>query len=153
MSRVLDDAISVRHLAPGDADFIERLSELAFSEFGPEAGPRIRRMTEGESAEVFVAVRGRERLGFLLLEHQRDSGYISAIAVAKSERGRGVGARLMAAAERAGRRAGRRRLSLTTAQANLEALELFLKSGFEIVRQLPRYYKAGQDACVLVRSL
>jgi len=65
----------------------------------------------------------------------------------------GVGTRLMQAAVRAARRRSVRRLSLTTAQANVEALALFLRCGFRIERRMPRFYAAGQDACVLSRSL
>jgi len=100
-----------------------------------------------------VAVRDGQRLGFVTLEFGRSGGWIQAIAVSLGERGRGVGGALMAEAIRVARRAGVPRLRLTTAQANVEALELFLKCGFLIERRMPRHYARGQDACVLGRAL
>ena len=121
--------------------------------FDPKAGPSTRRLAERPDAETLVAVRGRDRLGFLVLVTRGSTAWIEAIAVLEPERGLGVGMRLMQAAVRAARRHGVRRVSLTTAQANVEALELFLRCGFRIERRMPRFYAAGLDACVLSRSL
>jgi len=146
-------AIGVRHARPGDAAFIEELAAQAFGDFTPNAGPTTSLMAAADGAETLLAVRGSERLGFVVVEHRESTSYIQAIAVLRAERGRGVGGRLMTAAEESARRAGTRRLSLTTAQANLEALELFLKRGFRIEKRMARFYRNGQDACVLSRSL
>jgi [ribosomal protein S18]-alanine N-acetyltransferase len=153
MDALIDRAIAIRRRGPGDDAFIQRLAREAFAVFDPAAGARVLGLAERASKETLLAERGRERLGFLVLASQRETAWIEAIAVLSTERGRGVGTRLMQAAEHAARRAGCRRLSLTTAQANVEALELFLKRGFRIERRVPRYYTAGQDACVLTRAL
>jgi ribosomal protein S18 acetylase RimI-like enzyme len=60
---------------------------------------------------------------------------------------------LLAEAVNAARAAGSVELRLCTAQANLEALELFAKLGFEIVSRTPRFYPRGQDGCTLKRRL
>jgi ribosomal protein S18 acetylase RimI-like enzyme len=153
MDALTDRAIEIRRRGPGDHAFIERLGREAFTVFDPEAGPSTRRLAERPDAEALVAVRGRDRLGFVVLVTRGTAAWIEAIAVLERERGRGVGMRLMRAAERAARGQGVRRLSLTTAAANVEALELFLRSGFRIERRVARFYAAGQDACVLGRSL
>jgi ribosomal-protein-alanine N-acetyltransferase len=153
MDALIDRAIAIRRRGPGDDAFIERLAREAFGVFDPAAGAHILRLAGRASKETLVAERGRERVGFLVLARQGETASIEAIAVLCSERGHGVGTRLMQAAEQAARRAGCRRLSLTTAQANVEALELFLKRGFRIERRVPHYYTAGQDACVLTRTL
>jgi ribosomal-protein-alanine N-acetyltransferase len=153
MAVALDQAIGVRHAGPGDAAFIEELATQAFADFTPNAGPTTSRLVAATGAETMLAVRSGERLGFVVVEHGENTSHVQAIAVLRAERGRGVGTRLMAAAEQTARRAGARRLSLTTAQANLEALELFLKRGFRIEKRMARFYRNGQDACVLSRSL
>jgi ribosomal-protein-alanine N-acetyltransferase len=153
MDALIDRAIEIRHRGPGDDAFIERLGREAFAVFDPKAGTSTRLLAEHPDAEALVAVRGRERLGFLVLVTRGYKSWIEAIAVLERARGLGVGTRLMQAAVRAARRRGVRRLSLTTAQANVEALELFLRCGFRIERRMPRFYAAGQDACVLSRSL
>lgn len=143
----------VRRRLPHDDAFIEALAAVAFDDFSPRAGPRTLGFAAAPSAETWVAVRGEERLGFVVVEPAGDAVWIQAIAVSPSERGRGVGGLLMRAAEHAARTHGAPRLRLTTAQANVEALELFYKHGFAIERRLPRYYARGQDACVLGRVL
>jgi ribosomal protein S18 acetylase RimI-like enzyme len=60
---------------------------------------------------------------------------------------------LLAAGIELARGAGARDVRLMTAQANVEALELFLKSGFRISERVARFYPRGQDACALVRRL
>ncbi len=137
----------------GDDAFIERLSRQAFADFDPLAGPHTLSLTQGDGVVTRVAVRDGERLGFVVLQFGPSVGWIQAIAVSPSERGQGVGRTLVAEAIRVARRTGVRRLRLTTAQANVEALELFLKCGFAIERRVPRHYARGQDACVLGRAL
>jgi ribosomal protein S18 acetylase RimI-like enzyme len=153
VAAVLDRTISVRRRTADDDPFIERLSAQAFGDFHRNAGSNTLGLTRHPESVTRVAVRAAERLGFVVLEFGRDSAWIQAIAVERSERGRGVGARLMAEAVRLARETGAPRLRLTTAQANVEALELFLKCGFAIERRLARYYARGQDACILARAL
>jgi len=153
MTAVLERSVSVRRHGAGDDAFMERLSSLAFGDFDRDAANHTRALADKAGTQTRVAVRGNERLGFVIVELRAGTAWVQAIAVSQSERGRGLGALLMAAAERIAREAGSRRLSLTTAQANVEALELFMKRGFRIERRLPRFYGRGQDACVLVRAL
>ncbi len=74
---------------------------------------------------------------------------LCAIAVDEHARGQGVGAALLAGLERALAAEGVRELSLHTAQANLSAIDLFLKQGFRIERRLPRFYRGVFDACAM----
>jgi ribosomal protein S18 acetylase RimI-like enzyme len=153
MDALIDRAIQIRRRSPGDDAFLEQLGRAAFSVFNPDAGLHTRRLVERPQTETLVLTRDRERLGFLVLTLRGEVASIDAVAVLAEERGRGLGTHLMQVAERVARQAGCRILTLTTAQANVEALELFLKCGFRIERRLARYYAAGQDACVLTRRL
>jgi ribosomal protein S18 acetylase RimI-like enzyme len=153
MGEVLEPQVSIRLPGPGDDAFVARLAAVAFADFDPDAGPHTRALTRKPGVRLRVAVRGGERVGFVVVELAASGAWIQAIAVVPEARGRGVGGRLMGAAERLARGAGAARLRLTTAQANVEALALFLKHGFLIERRLPRHYARGQDACVLARSL
>jgi ribosomal protein S18 acetylase RimI-like enzyme len=153
VAAVLERSVTFRAKATHDDAFIERLSRRAFSDFDPLAGPHTLSLTQRDGVVTRIAVRDGERLGFVALEFGRGVGWIQAIAVIPSERGQGVGGTLVAEAIRVARHTGVPRLRLTTAQANVEALELFLKCGFAIERRVPRHYTRGQDACVLGRAL
>jgi len=105
-------------------------------------------------ATTLVAARSGEPLGFVVVERRGEGrASLQAIAVEAGERGRGIGTRLVNAAIHLARSSGARELDLWTAQANVEALAVFLKVGFRIEERQPRFYARGQDACRLVRSL
>src|SRR4051812_31329682 len=106
MARVLERDLVVRRAGPSDDAFIGRLSRLAFSPFDPDAEAHTRRLTHQPGVEIRIAVRGDDRLGFVVVELGRGTAWIQAIAVVAEERGRGVGALLMRSAERVARAAG-----------------------------------------------
>ena len=78
---------------------------------------------------------------------------LCAIAVDEYARGTGIGAALLAKVERVLSLAGFSEITMHTAQANLSALELFLKHGFRIERRLPRFYRGVFDACALRKRI
>jgi ribosomal protein S18 acetylase RimI-like enzyme len=156
------DRLSIRSFRAGDEDFIAALAHDAFHEYTPYAVPHtlgmVRRCT------TFVALRElgplrqlgprERRVGFAAIADDGDGVILlNAIAVARSERGRGVGHYLMLAFERFARAHRGRRLELCTADYNLAALDLFMRHGFRIVRRRERFYDRGQDACILVKEL
>jgi ribosomal protein S18 acetylase RimI-like enzyme len=144
----------VRSAAPDDESFVGRLGGDAFRDFDPRAREHTLELLRAPRTATFVACAGAERLGFVVVERARDGVVlVSAIAVEPRARGRGIGRQLMAFAERAARSWRAPGLRLCTAQANVEALELFLKHGFRIERRMPSFYAKGQDACTLVKAL
>lgn len=154
MSAVLSSEVGIRRFAPEDERFVAALSREAFTPFSPHAESSTQRMLHEAGSTTLVATCDRKPVGFVVVEeHGRGLASIQAIAVAPAERARGVGQRLLTAALRLARDAGARELRLCTAQANVEALALFLKAGFRIVRRMPRFYPRGQDACELSRSI
>jgi len=154
MSAVLSHEVGIRRFAPEDERFVVALSREAFAPFSHRAEDTTQRMLREAGTTTLVATRGAKPIGFVVVEeHGRGIASIQAIAVAPSERARGVGQRLLSAAMHRAREVGARNLRLCTAQANVEALALFLKAGFRIVRRMPRFYPRGQDACELTRSI
>ncbi len=103
--------------------------------------------------ELYVAREGRRRLGFILMSPLGLAGspYINSIAVAKRERGRGVGSRLLAFAER--RFAGRRHLFLCVSSFNRRAQKLYQRRGYERAAELKDYILAGQTELLLHKRL
>ncbi|RYZ07112.1 MAG: GNAT family N-acetyltransferase [Myxococcales bacterium] len=145
--------VAVRLASSGDASFIRELSRLAFSEYDPHASRATARMMLERGARTLVAESLGRPLGFIILHASsfRDLA-IHAIAVSPSERGRRVGQRLMRAAEHHARSLGCTRITLTTAQANLAALDLFLRFGFKITSRGTRYH-GKQPACHLEKRV
>lgn len=97
--------------------------------------------------------RSERAIGFVVLRAERgELAEVQAIAVVEEERGRGFGRALLEAAERAARVAGASGMLLHTADANLAAFELFMKSGFRITRRILRYYRNVYDACEMQKD-
>ena len=147
-------AIEVRAARPADAAFLSQLSTQAFGEYDLAAARSTTRMMAERGARTLIAERSERPLGFAIVRpHAPRVLALNAIAVAPTERGRGVGQRLMQAVSQYAQAHGLRSITLTTAQANLAALDLFLRSGFVITdRSVVRYWR-GQPACKLEKRL
>jgi len=143
----------IRGATASDVGFIERTGSEAFAEYDPHASAHAREIVRQPGTVTLIASVDGQPAGFVALERVGQGALLQAIAVRRAYRGRGFGARLLSAAERIAREGGARTLSLVTAQANLEALSLFLRANFQIERRMQRFYARGQDACRLVKRL
>ena len=79
----------------------------------------------------------------LRLPAKRGIARIESLGVARAARGRGLALGLVAAAERAARRAGARCVRLEVRRSNRAARRLYAKRGYRPVHELPRYYADG----------
>lgn len=175
------ERLSIRPFHAGDEEFIATLAHEAFVEYTPYAVPHtlamVRRCTTlvalrervalGEGAPAVERPAGnaseppegekrprRQRVGFAAISDEGEGVImLNAIAVVRSERGRGIGHYLMLAFERFARMRGGRRLELCTADYNLAAIDLFMRHDFRLLRRRERFYDRGQDACIMVRDL
>jgi ribosomal-protein-alanine N-acetyltransferase len=144
--------LSIRGYEPGDDEFLARLARDAFDEYTPAAVAHTLDMVR--TLTTRIALRGGRRVGFIAADIGRgETANLQAIAVIERERGRGVGRRLIVEFEQIARRRGARRLSLSTADSNVAALDLFYKRGFVLERRRARFYPRGQNACILVKEL
>jgi ribosomal protein S18 acetylase RimI-like enzyme len=147
------DSLSIRPRTGDDDEFIWTLAKYAFADYSRRSGPVTLGFVRAATAHSIVAWHGSRRVGFASIDVHGKRALLQAIAVALSDRGTGVGGRLLASAEAEARALGARELTLCTGEANVEALQLFLRAGFRITGRLSRYYKRGQNACELRKSL
>ena len=153
MRAALESEIAIRGAIPGDTPFIHQLSKLAFAEYDPNAARATASMMLEAGAQTLVAEGAGRPLGFVILHAQSSSDLaINAIAVSPRERGKRIGQRLMRAAELYAKSHGFTRITLSTAQANVAALDLFLRSGFSITTRGSRYF-GNQPACRLEKRI
>jgi ribosomal protein S18 acetylase RimI-like enzyme len=149
-----DLAVAIRAATPGDARFIHDLSEVAFGEYDPNAGRTTASMMLEPAAQTLVAARADKPLGFIILRRESPTCLgVNAIAVTPNERGKRIGQRLMKAAEGHAKAHAFSRITLCTAQANLAALDLFLRAGFVIIDRTKIRYWRGQPACQLEKRV
>jgi ribosomal protein S18 acetylase RimI-like enzyme len=144
--------VTLRWRAAADATAIARIAIEAFAEYSASGGRDAVRMVQ--VLPTLVACRGGAVIGFAAIEMVRPGvAALQAIAVSEHERGHGAGQRLLAAAEQAARAHGARVMSLHTAEANLAAYELFVRSGYAVQRRIPRYYRGVFGACAMQKVL
>lgn len=146
--------LDIRTRQRSDVAFIAALASEAFAEYSPGSARHTVSMSDEPGAHTWLAVRGSERLGFAVMRSGSErSVRLDAIAVEPASRGLGIGRRLLWHVEVEARSLAAARIELATAEANLAALDLFLKEGFRIVRTMRRYYPRGQDAHILEKRL
>lgn len=91
--------------------------------------------------------------GFVLARAAADEAEILTLAVVPAWRRRGLGAALLAAAQRRAASLGAAQLFLEVAADNDAARALYAGAGFEAVGLRRGYYAGGRDALVLRRAL
>lgn len=146
-------AVSVRPWTPEDDEFVAKLAGEAFAEYSQQASRHVLETTHQVGTKTWIAAEGAVPLGMVVLGHHAGGWSVLAIAVSARARACGIGTRLMRVVERHAVAHGALRLSLVTADSNLAALDLFLRSGFRIVRRRPSFYSRRQDACELEKVL
>ena len=154
-------AFQIRELEPGDREFVlslvGRFSAIDLPSWrNPEEIDRgNRRQLEealqkcsapGSEQQILVAIDDQGApAGFVYLRREKDFfsgeeyGYVSDLAVAEPFEGRGVGRRLLEAAESWSRDRGHRLLTLNVFAGNIRAQRLYERSGFE--RELVKLVK------------
>lgn len=145
---------SLREFRASDAAFVLSLAKEAFGEYTPWSGRRTVQMAERSTSVTFVAEFGGTAVGFAVVDFAgADLATLDAIATLPSHRGTGIGRALLERVEAEVRGRGVSRLRLVTADANLAALDLFLKAGFRIEAHRAFFYPRKQDAVVLEKRV
>ena len=127
---------------------IETLHGICFADAWPEDLLSRRRDC------FLVAEEAGEICGYVMLTTVLDEGSIDSIAVSPSQRRRGVGDALTAAAIRRGRELGLSFITLEVRAGNKAALALYEKHGFtEAGRRKGYYEKPREDAIIMTLVL
>ena len=112
-------------------------------------------LARSPSACLLVACRGGGLIGYTLLLTRRGGrgARLYSIAVAAAEAGRGVGSRLLAAAEEVALLRSAERVYLEVRADNPRAVALYKRSGYRPIGERPGYYEDGTTALLFARDL
>jgi ribosomal-protein-alanine acetyltransferase len=140
-------AASVRRATASDLGGLVALEKATFA-LDRMSERQLRRHLDSRSADVLVAMRKRRVVGAAIVFYRRghDIARLYSIAVAASERGTGIGAELLAAAEQMARGRGSRRLRLEVRADNPAAQRLYERAGYRAFGDHRSYYEDGADA-------
>lgn len=138
--------IRIRRAKLADLDALVALEEATFAS-DRLTRRQYRHHLQG-AALVLAAVAGGKLLGSAAVFFRRDSAAarLYSIAVARPARGTGLGAALLAAAERGARRRGADRLRLEARTDNAAAIALYESRGYRVFGRRERYYEDGAAA-------
>ncbi len=135
------DALVALERAVFDTDILSRRS--------------FRRFLAAPGATVIVAEADGKAAGYVLVLYPPRStlARLYSIAVAPHIGRRGIGSRLLAAAERAARRRGRTAMRLEVHEHNSRAIARYENSGYRLFGRHRDYYDNGGDALRFEKSL
>jgi [ribosomal protein S18]-alanine N-acetyltransferase len=136
-----------------DIATIAELSVEAFGEYARDPHSHAHQLCANPGARTLLARIAGRLVAFAVVSRFGPNASLDAIAVVPKERGTGLGKVILEAAESVARRDGARFLSLVTADSNLAALDLFLRSGYRVMSRHSRFYPRGQDAVKMVKPL
>jgi len=144
---------SIRPVDRADLLAVQRIESACFDDPWPfEAFERFL-----DEPTFLVAERDGSVVGYVVADATpnfgRDIGHVKDLAVAPDARGDGIGRALLRSALRGLRVRGAAVVKLEVRPSNEPALSLYRDEGFESIRRLPRYYRDGEDALVLVVDL
>ena len=129
--------ITIRPAETRDATALALLLEVLSYTVSPQDLPaRLQRFRSQGNGDVLVAEQNGEVVAFAALEitypihHAEPVGHLSAFAVARSARRKGIGAQLLSAVESAARAAGCRRMVVTSAEGRADAHAFYQAAGW-----------------------
>lgn len=145
---------AIRVAQPADLDALVDLENRCFhadrmsrrSYAAALHNPRAILLVSGMSSSLLAAAA-------LFFRSNSSAARLYTIAVAPEARGRGLGATLLRACEKAARKRGATALCLEVNVRNKSALALYRKSGYGIRERINRYYEDGSDALRLEKPL
>jgi len=137
----------IRRARPDDLEALLALERSAFNT-DHLSRRQYRQHIGSDTAAVIVAAGAAGVLGkaVVFFNARHDIARLYSIAVGHAARGQGLGAILLAAAEKAARRRGSRRVRLEVSQKNTGAIRLYESRGYKRIGERRRYYENGEHA-------
>ena len=146
--------MQLRCFHPSDLEVLCAIDQACFPPGISYSREELAGFIAGRNSRTWVAEGGGEILGFLIADRQPQKVcHIVTIDVVESGRRRGIGSRLMFAAEEWARQQGLRLIYLETAEDNLTAQRFYRARGYRKVERVERYYGNGSAAWVMVKWL
>lgn len=148
------EPVTLRVGRVADLDALLALECAAFA--GDRLSRRsLRRFLRSSSARLLVAESAGRIVGYclVLLPAGRSRARLYSIATAADQRGRGLGGRLLDAAEQAARSRGHAQMGLEVRGDNAAAIALYLRRGYVEHARIAGYYEDGAAAIRMRKRL
>ncbi len=137
-------------MVDADLDQVLVLEQVIFPEpWGRECFP----VGNGRPGILNLVAESEGRVAGYVMAWGQDRLHLVNIAVAPESRGKGLGRKLMAAAEEFGRSIGAGLLWLEVRESNRSARSFYQSLGLVPVRVRKQYYSNGEDAIIMKREI
>lgn len=141
--------LELRPLGEDDLSAILEIERKAFST--PWRESTFGNLFLREDSDLIGAFRGTVLVGYTVAWTVGDQSELGNVAVAESERGRGVGRRLVEAALQRVRARASREVFLEVRESNRPARELYETFGFEVISRRRNYYSRPREDALVMR--
>lgn len=135
-------------------DDFEQIKDCLQEEFDEFWTPNILKSElESPNSKYIVAKENEKIVGFAGIIISIDDTEITNIVTKKAERKRGIGTILLDKLIEMTKKENRDKISLEVNENNIEAKNLYIKNGFEIVGRRKKYYNGIDDAIIMTKFL
>lgn len=135
-------------------DDFEQIKDCLQEEFDEFWTPNILKSElESPNSKYIVAKENEKIVGFAGIIISIDDTEITNIVTKKAERKRGIGTLLLDKLIEMTKKENRDKISLEVNENNIEAKNLYIKNGFEIVGRRKKYYNGIDDAIIMTKFL
>ena len=135
-------------------DDFEQIKDCLQEEFDEFWTPNILKSElESPNSKYIIAKENENIVGFAGIIISIDDTEITNIVTKKTERKRGIGTLLLDKLIEMTKKENRDKISLEVNENNIEAKNLYIKNGFEIVGRRKKYYNGIDDAIIMTKFL
>lgn len=135
-------------------DDFEQIKDYLQEEFDEFWTPNILKSElESPNSKYIVAKENENIVGFAGIIISIDDTEITNIVTKKAERKRGIGTLLLDKLIEMTKKENRDKISLEVNENNIEAKNLYIKNGFEMVGRRKKYYNGIDDAIIMTKFL
>lgn len=135
-------------------DDFEQIKDCLQEEFDEFWTPNILKSElESPNSKYIIAKENENIVGFAGIIISIDDTEITNIVTKKTERKRGIGTLLLDKLIEMTKKENRDKISLEVNENNIEAKNLYIKNGFEMVGRRKKYYNGIDDAIIMTKFL
>ena len=142
--------VIIRRMRAEDAAYVAEIERKSFSEPWPE-----KEFTKASAADNYiylVAEHNNKIIGYAGCVFAADEADITNIAVDSEVRRMGIGRRLLLCLVEQAQKAGLANIFLEVRESNINAINLYIKSGFEKISVRKRFYSNPQENAIIMKK-
>ncbi|MDP3093553.1 MAG: ribosomal protein S18-alanine N-acetyltransferase [bacterium] len=145
--------IKLRKFRISDLDRILRIEKSSFSSVDAYSKRRFQCLYRKHPQDFIVAEKVNEIVGYIIAYGKKGFVDFNSIAVDKSHRNLGIGSLLINSVFKRFRNRGFKKALLEVRMTNRKAMSFYKKIGFKIKKTIKKFYKDGQGAYRMEKSL